>query len=110
MDIIVEKKPDVHIFNVGNKDSITVNEWVKLCYNVVGKEAEFVNVMEDIEQRSYFCFTEYEYMLDTEKQDELIGETMDMAEGLKEAFEWYKDNQDKVNKRSYFEYIDEHLA
>ena len=25
-------------------------------------------------------------------------------------FEWYKDNQDKVSKRPYFAYIDEHLV
>ena len=46
MDIIVEKKPEAHIFNVGNKDSISVNEWVKLCYNTVGKEVEFADVTE----------------------------------------------------------------
>ena len=109
MDIIVEKKPDVHIFNVGNKDSITVNEWVKLCYNVVGKEAEFVNVMEDIEQRSYFCFTDYEYYLDVTKQEELMPETKQLVDGLSEAYMWYVENSGDVNKRGYIGYIDENF-
>ena len=33
-----------------------------------------------------------------------------LEEGLKEAFEWYRDNQEKVGKRPYFAYIDEHLV
>ena len=27
----------------------------------------------------------------------------------KEAYEWYVSNQDKVNKKPYFEFIDEHF-
>lgn len=110
IEAILDKKPENHIINVGNKEAVTIRDWVSACYAAAGKTAEFMEVHKDINWRSYFCFTEYEYYLDTTKQDELIKETMDMEKGLKEAFEWYKDNQDKVNKRPYFEYIDEHLA
>lgn len=110
IEAILDKKPENHIFNVGNKEAVTIRDWVSVCYAAAGKTAEFMEVHKDINWRSYFCFTEYEYYLDTTKQDELIRETMDMEKGLKEAFEWYKDNQDKVNKRPYFEYIDEHLV
>lgn len=110
IEAILDKKPENHIFNVGNKEAVTIRDWVSACYAAAGKTAEFMEVHKDINWRSYFCFTEYEYYLDTTKQDELIKETMHMEKGLKEAFEWYKDNQDKVNKRPYFEYIDEHLA
>ncbi len=110
IEAILDKKPENHIINVGNKEAVTIRDWVSACYAATGKTAEFMEVHKDINWRSYFCFTEYEYYLDTTKQDELIRETMDMEKGLKEAFEWYKDNQDKVNKRPYFEYIDEHLA
>ena len=110
IEAILDKKPEKHIFNVGNKEAVTIRDWVSACYAAAGKTAEFMEVHKDINWRSYFCFTEYEYYLDTTKQDELIRKTMDMEKGLKEAFEWYKDNQDKVNKRPYFEYIDEHLV
>lgn len=110
IEAILDKKPENHIINVGNKEAVTIRDWVSACYAAAGKTAEFMEVHKDINWRSYFCFTEYEYYLDTTKQDELIKETMDMEKGLKEAFEWYKDNQDKVNKRPYFEYIDEHLV
>lgn len=33
----------------------------------------------------------------------------DLYDGLKESFEWYKDNMDKVNKKSYFELVDNRL-
>ncbi len=110
IEAILDKKPENHIFNVGNKDAVTIRDWVSLCYAAAGKETGFVEVHNDINWRSYFSFSQYEYYLDTTQQDELIDATVDLKEGLKEAFDWYKDNQDKVNKRPYFEYIDEHLA
>ena len=106
---ILEKKPEKHILNVGNKNAVTISDWASQCYEAVGRTVEFVNVYEDINQRSYFCFTDYEYYLDTTGQDEVIEETIDLEEGLKEAFDWYKDNQDKVNRKPYFEFIDHYL-
>ncbi len=38
IELIIKKKPDNHIYNVGNSDIITVKEWVKLCYKAVGKK------------------------------------------------------------------------
>ena len=110
IDIILDKKPSQHIFNVGNEIAISVREWVELCYEVTGNEVSFVNVYDDIEQRNYFSFYNYEYYLDVSKQVELMPETKPLDEGLKEAFEWYKDNTDKVNKKPFFDYIDKNLA
>ena len=33
----------------------------------------------------------------------------DLYEGLREAFAWYKDNSDKVNKKPFIEFIDQEL-
>lgn len=110
IDIILDKKPSQHIFNVGNENAISVRKWVELCYEVTGNEVSFVNVYDDIEQRNYFSFYNYEYYLDVSKQVELMPETKPLDEGLKEAFEWYKDNTDKVNKKPLFDYIDKNLA
>ena len=110
IDAILDKKPDNHIFNVGNKTAVTINDWVKKCYEAEGKEAGIVEVHKEINPRSYFSFADYEYFLDTTKQDELLGETVDLIDGLKEAFDWYKNNQDKVYKKPYFEFIDENLV
>lgn len=109
MDVILEQKPEQHIFNVGNRDAITVKEWVKLCYEAAGKQADFVNVTADVEQRKYFSFYDYEYYLDVTAQEQLMPKTKALGEGLREAFAWYMDNEEQVNRKNYFEFIDNHL-
>lgn len=109
MDILLEKRPKNHVFNVGNSDSITICQWVEMCYRVVGKEVEFKNVYADIDQRKYFSFYDYEYCLDVSKQHGLMPDEKDICKGLEEAFIWYKDNMDLVNKKSYFSFIDDTL-
>ena len=110
IDILVEKQPKQHIFNVGNKESISIRDWVTLCYQAAGKQPEFVEVPAEEEQRNYFSFYNYEYALDVRKQLALMKETKPLADGLKEAYDWYVANQDKVNKKPYITYIEEHLA
>lgn len=110
IDILLKSKPSQHIFNVGNKEAISIREWVELCYRVVGKKAEFVNVYDDIEQRNYFSFYNYEYYLDVSLQYALMPDTKPLYDGLNEAFNWYKDNSDKVIKKAFFDYIDNNLV
>lgn len=110
IDVLLKDKPMQHIFNVGNKDAISVREWVELCYNIAGKKAEFINVYEDIEQRNYFSFYNYEYVLDVSKQYELMKDVKSLDDGLKEAFTWYINNIDKVNKKPFIEYIDNNIV
>ena len=109
IDVLMDKKPEQRIFNVGNREAISIRKWVEICYSVASKTVEFCNVYEDIEQRNYFSFYEYEYYLDVSKQHELMPDEKSLLEGLKEAFEWYKENSDKVNKKTYFEFIDNNL-
>ncbi len=110
IDIFLTKRPEQRIYNVGNRDTISIKDWVKLCYDVVGKNVEFINVYEDIEQRSFFSFYNYEYYLDVSMQYELMPDVKPMKEGLKEAFEWYRNNMEKVNKKPFIEYIDNNLV
>lgn len=108
---ILDKHPQNHIFNVGNKDTVTVKEWVKLCYKAVGRDVTFIKVDKSVPQRSYFCFHDYEYVLDVSKQSELMSETLSFEQGLKEEFEWYKNNPDSIyNRKPYLEFIDKELA
>ncbi len=109
LDIILKKRPTQHIFNAGNQHAVSVREWVELCYCVVGKQVEFVNVYADIEQRNYFSFYNYEYLLDVTGQCEWMPDTKPMEEGLTEAFKWYIENKDKVVKKPYIDYIEQYL-
>lgn len=111
VEILIEKHPKNHIFNVGNKDIVTVKEWVELCYKVAGKEPKFISVEKSVPQREYFCFYDYEYVLDVTLMSELMGDTILLEQGLKEEFMWYKKNPDSVYfKKPYIEYIDKNLV
>ncbi len=110
MDTIIEKKPKEHIFNVGNEDTVSILDWVKMCYDVVGAPLEIVNVSGEIEQRKYFSFYDYEYKLDVSQQKALLEKIMDLQDGLQEAYEWYKENKGEVRRKDFIAFIDENLA
>lgn len=109
IDIVIEKKPKQHIYNVGNRFTVSVKEWVKLCYNAAGENPDLVFVSKDIEQRKYFSFYDYEYYLDVNKQFELMPETTPLEQGIKESFEWYIKNEEKVIKKPFIDFIDANL-
>lgn len=70
----------------------------------------FVNVYKEIDQRNYFSFYNYEYYLDVSRQSKIYPETMSLEEGLKDTVKWYLEHSTEVNKKPYFEYIDENLV
>lgn len=109
MEVIIDTKPSEHIMNVGNVQAISIKDWVTKCYACFDRVPSFVNVYEDIEQRNYFCFYNYEYYLDVQKQLRIYPETISLEEGLQESAEWYLTNETDVNKKPYFEYIDNNL-
>ncbi len=105
IEILLEKHPKERIYNVGNPDMVTVNQWVQLCYDAVGAKPETVQV-EGHPQRAYFCFHDYDYYLDVSKQIALMQDVKPLAEGLQESYEWFRQNRDAVMRRPYMEYID----
>ena len=110
MDIILEQKPSQHIFNVGNRETVSVRDWAALCYQAAGNQAEFVRVDADIAQRNYFSFYDYEYRLDVTVQEGLMPDTKPLGEGLRESFAWYLAHPGEVSVKPYLQYIDAHLA
>jgi len=110
LEKVISVHPERRIFNVGNPDIITIKDWVKMCYKAVGKEPEFVSVDQSIPQRDYFCFYNYEYVLDVSEQINIMPDTIPFYEGIKNEFNWYKNNTDSVYYRKpYFDYIDKNL-
>lgn len=109
MDILMENMPRQRIFNVGNREPVSIRDWVTLCYDIAGKALKFQNVWKEIEQRNYFSFYSYEYYLDVEKQTALMPDTKPLTEGLKESFEWYLENRECVKKKPFLEFIDNNL-
>lgn|SRR5574344_850760 len=109
MEIIINDKPEDHILNVGNPETVSIKEWVTKCYESIGKEPTFVEVHSQIEQRSYFCFYDYEYYLDVKRQTKIYPQTMSLDEGLKDAAKWYLESSSEVNRKPYIEYVDANL-
>ena len=109
MEYIINNKPEDHILNVGNPDTVSVRKWVELCYSCLDKTPEFINVRGPIDQRRYFSFYDYEYELDVQKQMKILPDVTDLTEGLMECYKWYKDNKSEVRKKPLIEYIDGEL-
>lgn len=106
---ILEVHPSQHIFNVGNENLISIRDWVSLCYEIAGKQAAFISVSREVEQRKYFPFYDYEYNLDVQKQCALLPERKSLRDGLRESFAWYRKNKELVNKKPLLRYIEESL-
>ncbi len=107
---LLEKKPEEKVYNVGNSEVVTIKEWVKACYKVLGKEPSFVNVTSGIEQRLYFPFYNYEYILDVTRMKALLPDTISLEEGLDLSYKWYRNNRDQVNIKPLISYIEEELT
>jgi len=106
---ILEKKPHQHIFNVGNETTISIKNWVEMCYNLLEKKPIFEKVMDDIEQREYFSFYDYEYVLDISAQKQLLSELTPLQKGLEESYCWYKEHMTEVDKKDFIKFIDSNL-
>lgn len=106
---IIEIHPKEHILNVGNTELVDINTFVELCYKVVGTPLEKVYVTNHNNQRDYFSFYNYEYILDVSRQKELLLGQKDLYEGLKESYEWLRDNPNEVVKKGYIEFIQQNF-
>ena len=109
IDVLLEKHPKETVYNVGNPDTVSVKEWVTLCYQAAGKIASFVNVHNNGNVRDYFCFYDYAYTLDVQRQTSLMPHTTPLAEGLRKAYKQYTAHPEEVNKKPLMAFIDENL-
>ncbi|MBP7186524.1 MAG: NAD-dependent epimerase/dehydratase family protein [Ruminococcus sp.] len=110
MEILITKKPFERIYNVGDKKTVSIKEWVNVCYEVCGKTPEFVSVSGDVPQRSYFPFYDYAYTLDVSRQDKLMPDKMDLQVGLEESLQWYMNNKKKVKTKPFLSFIENNLT
>ena len=102
---IIEIKPKHRIFNVGNKEILDINKWVKLCNQVLNKKPNIIYINDDVPQRSFFPFLDYSYTLDIKRQQEILPELTPMADGILASYNWYKDNKALVKRKPLIEFI-----
>lgn len=109
MDLLIRTKPADRIYNVGNVQAVSIREWAELCYEVAGKKPTFINADESHPIRGYFCFYDYEYLLDVTRMSALMPDTKSLAEGIKDEYRWYIQHKDEMQRKPYIQYIDEFL-
>ena len=109
LDALLCHHPAEHIYNVGNPKSISISEWVRLCYEAAGIPLKTISVGEDHPRWAYFPFRDYEYRLDVTRQTALLPETKSLDVGLREEYEWFRAHREEVQRKDYIAYIDEHL-
>lgn len=102
---IIADKPENHIFNVGNPETVSIEEWVRLCYGVLGKTPDIRCVQPEINQRLYFPFRNYEYILDVTRQTEIMSHVKPLETGLQQSYDWYKNNRELIVRKDYLQYI-----
>lgn len=103
--ILLDKRPERRVFNVGNPERVTVNGWVKRCYGVLDKRPVCVYVDGNIPQRSYFPFYDYDYKLDVSAMLELMPEVKPLEEGLRQSYEWFAENRELIARKPLLEFI-----
>lgn len=106
---IIDEKPDYHIINSGNINTVSATDWVKMCYAVLGKIPDIRYVSDKFKQRQYFPFRDYEYYLDVTRQSKLLTDLKPLEIGLKESYEWFKNNRELIVRKDYFRYIEENF-
>lgn len=101
---LIETKPENHIFNVGNPETVSIEEWVNLCYGIPGKTPDIRYVPNNINQRLYFPFRNYEYILDVTRQMQIMPDVKPLKTGLKQSYDWYKNNRELIVRKDYLQY------
>ena len=102
---IITNKPENHIFNVGNPETVSIEEWVRLCYRIIGKIPDIRCIQPEINQRLYFPFRNYEYILDVTRQTKIMPTVKPLEIGLKQSYDWYKNNRELIVRKDYLQYI-----
>lgn len=110
IEVLLEKRPRENLFNVGNPEQVTILQWVQMCYEILGKQLEIDRISGDIEQRNYFPFYAYDYVLDVSRMRSLMPEVKHLHEGLLESARWYETHEAQVRKKPLLAYIDTQLG
>lgn len=95
--LLEHNESGVSVYNVGNKEALTMKEWVQLCASAAGKEVEILEYSgEEYKDKEYFPFDAYDNILDVSKIKEICPKEENMLEELKKAYAWYSQNKSEI--------------
>lgn len=98
-ELIERDDLSISVYNVGNKQYLTIKEWIKVCEEVVGKKANIVeyNYKENMTNvREFFPFFDYDNVLNVSKINEIVDKETDIFVGLKRTYSWYLENKQNI--------------
>ncbi|MBQ7858848.1 MAG: NAD-dependent epimerase/dehydratase family protein [Faecalibacterium sp.] len=107
MERLLEQHPARRIYNLGNPQPVTAQEWVQLCGKAAGRPVQTIGVDKAAHPAyAYFPFRDYEYQLDVTAQATLLPTLTPLADGLAEEYSWYRANPAaEMRRKPYFDYI-----
>ncbi len=105
MSALLLLHPAEHIYNVGNPNSVSISEWVRLCYEAAGAPLKTITVGEDHPRWAFFPFRDYAYHLDVSRQSTLLPETKPLSDGLLEEYEWFRTHREEIARKGYLSYL-----
>lgn len=88
-----------NIYNVGNKQPVTVREWIQACSEAVGKKAEIISFdykANGYSVRDFFPFFDYDNVLDVYEINKIYSQETPFADGLKNAFEQFLKDRNNI--------------
>ena len=103
--ILVTQRPDRHILNTGDPQTVSAADWVRLCYAAAEMPCTLRYLPHEIPVRSYFPFRDYAYRLDVSAQTELLPELTPLAESMRGAYVWWRTHQETVVRKPYLDYL-----
>lgn len=99
IEFISRQNDKVSIYNVGNKTAVTVEQWIKHCFNVVQKSTEIIKYdykAAGRNVRDFFPFHDYDNVLDVRKIKSIVSSETDFYYGLKKAYVWYLKERENI--------------
>lgn len=99
LKLLTIQLPIVSIFNVGNKNAVTIREWIYSCEKAANQKATIVEY--DYEKyrtnvRHFFPFFDYDNVLDVTKINEVYDVETDFTKGLENSYLWYCENKTNI--------------
>ncbi len=107
MEALLTHHPAHRILNAGNPQSVSVRQWVELCYAVCGASLRLRSLGAEHPQWRYFCFRDYAYSLDVSRQEVILPRLTALKDGLTQSLEWYLHHRDEVCRKPYLDYLDQ---
>lgn len=88
------------ILNVGNKEGITVKQWIEACMKVCNITTNIIEIdyhYYHLSIRDFFCFHDYNNVLDISKIHQLIEyKETPFHKGLTNSYQWYLEHKDTI--------------